>query len=263
MKLRTPYGTMQTKAGCDISRSLQFNNDLPQAFSAPPPTTQPVRLGNFIGSVAEGGSCNVLQLSLIPHCNGTHTEGVGHIAKEPLPLPWDNRTVFIPALLLTLTPAQGKDSQGTYEPAPQENDWIIGVAELARAIGAFSEFPTQALVVRTKMPEGVEPPAIPAYFGNDAISLITRAGIDHLLFDQPSIDRLDDGGLLSNHFLFWNVNRETREIDEQQSHKTITELITVPDSLEDGPYMLNLQYPAFALDAAPSRPVLFKLNTEH
>jgi hypothetical protein len=37
-------------------------------------------------------------------------------------------------------------------------------------------------------------------------------------------------------------------------------MIFVPSSVEDGAYLLNLQIPAFVSDAAPSRPILFKIN---
>ena len=41
--------------------------------------------------------------------------------------------------------------------------------------------------------------------------------------------------------------------------RTITEMIFVEDAIQDGVYLLNLQAPAFASDAAPSRPVIFEL----
>ncbi len=40
------------------------------------------------------------------------------------------------------------------------------------------------------------------------------------------------------------------------------ELALVPAQLEDGPYLLDLQVPAFAADAAPSRPVLYRLTEQ-
>jgi hypothetical protein len=41
---------------------------------------------------------------------------------------------------------------------------------------------------------------------------------------------------------------------------TITELIYVPNAVEDGRYLLNLQIAPFAADASPSRPLLFKYS---
>jgi len=37
-------------------------------------------------------------------------------------------------------------------------------------------------------------------------------------------------------------------------------MIFIPSSMEDGTYLLNLQIPAFVSDAAPSRPILYKIN---
>jgi hypothetical protein len=39
----------------------------------------------------------------------------------------------------------------------------------------------------------------------------------------------------------------------------VTELAYVPEPVPDGLYLLDLQVPAFATDAAPSRPVIYPL----
>ena len=36
-------------------------------------------------------------------------------------------------------------------------------------------------------------------------------------------------------------------------------MIFVEDSIEDGKYLLNLHVPAFVSDAAPNRPIIYKL----
>jgi hypothetical protein len=41
----------------------------------------------------------------------------------------------------------------------------------------------------------------------------------------------------------------------------VTELAYVPDAVADGLYLLDLQVPAFGADAAPSRPVLYPLQS--
>jgi hypothetical protein len=40
---------------------------------------------------------------------------------------------------------------------------------------------------------------------------------------------------------------------------TITEFIYVPNAVEDGEYFLNLQIAPFENDAAPSKPILYKI----
>jgi hypothetical protein len=42
---------------------------------------------------------------------------------------------------------------------------------------------------------------------------------------------------------------------------TITELAFVPDAIEDGRYLLQLQLPAIAGDAVPSRPLLYSVQS--
>ena len=74
-----------------------------------------------------------------------------------------------------------------------------------------------------------------------------------MLIDQPSIDKEFDEGKLLAHRAFWNY---PNEID---SKKTITELIGIPDHVEDGRYLLNLTLANIENDAVPSRPIIYKL----
>ena len=71
------------------------------------------------------------------------------------------------------------------------------------------------------------------------------------------IDRLFDGGHLSNHRIFWNMRPGSFETDENtRIQSTVTEMIYIPDSVADGRYLLNLQIAPFEADCSPSRPVL-------
>jgi hypothetical protein len=100
----------------------------------------------------------------------------------------------------------------------------------------------------------------PPFFSNDAQEFIVETGFKHLLTDLPSIDRMFDEGKLSNHRIFWKVEPGSFEVNEQSRlNSTITEMIYVPDEIKDGEYILNLQIAPFASDAAPSRPLLFKV----
>ena len=86
-------------------------------------------------------------------------------------------------------------------------------------------------------------------------------GFRHLLVDLPSIDRLFDEGKLLNHRMFWKVNPGAFETNaETRTNSTVTELVYVPNEVPDGEYLLNLQIAPFASDAAPSRPVLFRVS---
>ena len=84
------------------------------------------------------------------------------------------------------------------------------------------------------------------------------SGVHHLLVDLPSVDRLFDEGKLNNHHHFWGFERGA-DIPETALSKSITEMVYIPDTLQDGSYLLNLQFAAFQSDAAPSRPLLYSL----
>ena len=92
----------------------------------------------------------------------------------------------------------------------------------------------------------------------DAMEYLVSLGLKHLLVDTPSVDRLFDDGHLSAHNIFWET--KGKELNPNTQNKTITEMIFVPSSVEDGSYLLNLQIPAFVSDAAPSRPIIYKIN---
>lgn len=81
-----------------------------------------------------------------------------------------------------------------------------------------------------------------------------KGGIRHLLIDLPSVDREKDEGKLSAHKAFWNYPGDAVRHDA-----TITELIFVENSVQDGLYLLNLQLLNLQLDVSPSRPLLYKL----
>lgn len=98
------------------------------------------------------------------------------------------------------------------------------------------------------------------FFSLDAIKHVVSLGVKHLLVDIPSVDRVDDEGRLIVHRIFWNVPPGKHDIDPDTcSLNTISEMIYVPSEIVDGLYLLNLQIPAFATDAAPSRPLLYRI----
>src|SRR5438445_4483268 len=66
----------------DISLPLRFDGLQPNAYGAEPATSTACEYGDLVGDTRRGGSCNFERVTLIPHCNGTHTECVGHITVE-------------------------------------------------------------------------------------------------------------------------------------------------------------------------------------
>ena len=90
------------------------------------------------------------------------------------------------------------------------------------------------------------------------MNYIVDLGVKHLLVDMPSVDRLFDDGILSAHNIFWETKE--KKLNVNSLNKTITEMIFVPNNIKDGKYLLNLQFAPFVADAAPSRPILYKIN---
>jgi hypothetical protein len=93
----------------------------------------------------------------------------------------------------------------------------------------------------------------PPYFLKEAIEIMQQKKIIHLLTDLPSVDKEKDDGKLLAHHTFWNYPEKI------EAHKTITELIFVPNSVCDGLYLLNLMIAPFENDASPSKPVLYEI----
>lgn len=247
----------------DIAIPVRFDDVQLSAFGAPPARMRAYEAGSFVGAVGRGGSCNCETYTITPHCNGTHTECIGHITGTRIAVKDVIRDSLLAATLITVTPSEPLEN---YEPAPQPGDRMITRAALERALKSATPGFMEALIIRTA-PNGADKrtrdygAAMPAYLSHEAMALIAGLPVRHLLVDVPSVDRLDDGGRLGNHRIFWNVAPQAREAPP--SPKTITELVYVPDEVKDGAYLLNLQVAAFDADAAPSRPLLYEVSHDN
>ena len=260
---------INTTEQLDISIPLNFNGEQPNAYGVEKARASVCESETLIGDTRRGGSCNFEQVIFIPHCNGTHTECVGHITHERISVRDCLQDAFIPAFLISVEPEIPQQTNETYAVELNENDKLITRKALENGIRntgneKVAEDFFQALIIRT-LPndeskltrEYLE--TVPPFFSIEALEFISELQIKHLLVDLPSIDRIFDGGKLSNHRIFWNVGQGAFEINENSSiYNTITELIYVPDKIKDGSYLLNLQIAPFASDASPSRPLLFE-----
>ena len=256
----------------DISIPLQFNGAQPNAYGVERATSTPCEAGELVGDTRRGGSCNFEQYQFIPHCNGTHTECVGHITRKRISVRDCLKDVFIPSVLITVVPENASESSETYTVKLSNDDKLITRKAIEKALvnveNPKSQIPnpkSHGLIIRT-LPNDESKltktylEEIPPFFSTEAIEYIKEIGINHLLVDTPSIDRIFDQGMLSNHRIFWNVGQGEFEISEASLiHNTITELIYVPNEIADGSYLLNLQIAPFSADASPSRPILFKI----
>ncbi|GGK83211.1 cyclase family protein [Rufibacter glacialis] len=231
----------------DISLPLAPGPENVNCFWAEPVQVETITVGSFVGSVALGGSTNYQRVHLTPHGNGTHTECYGHISPDPAATLDQclDRFLFV-AQVVSVTPRV------------QENGDAVVMAEEVQA-QLDPQFLPEALVVRT-LPNGGEKRTAqysgtnPTYLEPSLAQYLAQHGIEHLLLDLPSVDREEDGGALLAHHAFWQYPFKTR------THATITELIFVPDAVEDGWYLLNLQVTSLVLDASPSKPVLYALT---
>jgi len=235
---------------------LLFDGAQPQFFGAARARASPYQGEGFVGNTAQGGSCNVSEINLVPHCNGTHTENVGHIVQTTVPVCASVEQGLMPALVVSVTPTIDTET----------GDLVISRESLLDGMEDANLNDVSALVVRT-LPNNVSKKSlnygdqyVPSYFANDALRHIVNMGFQHLLVDMPSIDRMHDEGRLSNHRLFWDVlPGATDGTAATKTDKTITEMIFVDDSVADGLYLLDLQVPRWHSDAAPSNPVLYPL----
>ena len=256
----------------DLSIPLEFDGPQPNHFGAPPASARPLTAGGFVGDTRRGGSCNCDVLELTPHCNGTHTECVGHLTGERLSVAERAREPLLDALLLSVETPAAHHSDETADPAPQPGDRLVTAAALAQAAARLGPDDraraSDALVIRTlpndasKRHRRYEGPALPPFLSLEAITWIVERGVRHLLVDLPSIDRSHDEGRLAGHRAFWGLAPgATTAATAERPEATITELVYVPDDVPDGRYGLSLQIAPFRLDAAPSRPLLFPLET--
>lgn len=250
----------------DLSIPMHFDGVQPNFFGAPAATANTLTAGSFIGDVNRGGSCNCSSYSLTPHCNGTHTECVGHVAADPVAIRDISIEHLSPALLITVTPESAEATRESSHPAPQPGDRLITQKALQSSAGAQIEPGYRALVIRTspndssKRHRNYDAGPVPPYFSAQAMRWIVEQNIRHLVVDLPSLDRSADEGRLTAHRIFWGMPPDaTDSMAATRRYGTVTEFAYIDNSIPDGKYLLNLQVPPFMSDAAPSRPILYPL----
>lgn len=246
-------------AGRCIGIPLCFGGPQPSAFGLPAATSRVVEAGSFVGDTRRGGGANCETVTLNPHGNGTHTECVGHILDERVPVA--QALSGAPLLASVLTAPLVDEGE----------DRVVDAAALKGALEEAQPGFLEALVLRVRGVEasvdsrytGQNPP----YVGAQAMAVIRQAGVQHLLLELPSVDREEDAGALEAHHIFWSVPLGRHDYqgvapqeEAQGRRRTITEMILLPEALEDGPWWLQLQIPGFMLDAAPSRPILYPVE---
>lgn len=233
----------------DISIPLINSEANPIAWYIDAPKIEPVRFGEWVGKVGEGSSTNFNNIFFNPHGHGTHTECLGHITKTFYSINQSLKTFFFTAQLISVTPEVHGE------------DLIITQKQIEQLLGKNAP---EALVIRT-LPNKEEKlhkkysHTNPPYLEEAAAQYIREIGIQHLLIDLPSVDREEDEGRLVAHKAFWNVKDVMNVNEDARFYATITEMIFVPEEIEDGDYFLNIQIASFENDASPSKPILYKI----
>ncbi|GAA0874285.1 cyclase family protein [Wandonia haliotis] len=250
MRLRISHNEyIETSEGIDLSIELTNKTHNPRAWYVDLPEFEPVRANGFTGSVAEGGSVNFRNIAFNPHGHGTHTECLGHISREVESINTHLKEFWFTAQVITVTPRK------RHHPDEGVEDNVITLDQIQKS----AEIHAEAIIIRTLPNPESKKSAIysgtnPPYFDAEIADYLVSRGVKHLLVDLPSVDREVDAGVLDFHHRFWCYPNTPR------FDATITELIYVPETVNDGIYMLNLQVAAFDNDAAPSRPVLFTIQ---
>lgn len=120
---------LDLKNPIDISIPLRFDGQQPNAYGVENASASACEYGELIGDTRRGGSCNFERITFIPHCNGTHTECVGHITNERISVRVCLVDVMMPALLVSVEPEMSNgdllltrsrlENAGVQSPLPQ------------------------------------------------------------------------------------------------------------------------------------------------
>ncbi|TYA69956.1 cyclase family protein [Seonamhaeicola marinus] len=227
----------------DISIAIDMSKKNINAWYVDDPKIFPENIEGEIVKVSEGAVVNFNNIHFNPHAHITHTECVGHITNEIHSVNKNLRHYFFVAEVVTVAPENDGD------------DFFISAKQLKTALRNKKR---DAIVIRT-LPNLLEKKSKgysntnPPFLLEEAAQYLKEKGIKHLLIDLPSVDKERDEGKLLAHNAFWNTKGQLR-LDA-----TITEFIYVPNTVEDGEYLLNLMIAPFENDATPSKPILYQI----
>lgn len=229
----------------DISIPLVEGLETVNCFYAPPMSVSPVIAGDFVGDTQKGGPVNFMNVKLNPHGNGTHTECLGHVAKERYTINQCLKEFHFIAELVSVYPER------------VNGDKIITKKILEQATRNHNQ--SKAIIIRTYPNDDLKlktnySGANPTYMEVEAIQYVLECGFEHLLIDLPSVDREEDGGKLAAHKTFWEYP------NNPQTQRTISELIYVPNDIKDGLYFLQIQIASFEIDVSPSKIVIYQVE---
>lgn len=257
---------MDLASGLPIAIPLDPHGDQPSFFAGAPARARPLRSGDYVGDVSQGGSCNAEIIEFVPHCHGTHTECMAHLNKDSgsvLEL-IDQKPCL--ARLVTLQGSPAEQCRDNYAVELDPGEILLTLNELRSQVELASGPGIDALLIRT-MPNEVEKmtrdyalnPVYPV-LSSEAIGWLAAHELKHLLLDTPSLDRAHDQGLMANHRCWWGMAPNIPVGEFPPGRRSVTEMMFVPDDVQDGHYWLNLELQPLVSDATSSRPVIYPVE---
>jgi len=257
--------TVDLASGRSLAIMLDPHGSQPSFFASQPASAKALHHDDYIGSVRQGGSCNAEVIQFAPHCHGTHTEGSGHISEQQLPV----QEIIYPtptlARLITLTDTALADCEEHVPGQAPSSTPLLTLAQIINRLDHQSLAHVEALLVRTlPNPEDKtrrDYAAEPVYpvFSSEALTWLSSQPLKHLLVDTPSLDPAHDQGRLTNHRQWWGGNARLEEDGLDPRRRSVTEMIYVPDDIQDGAYWLHLELSPILSDACSSRPVIYPM----
>ena len=133
----------------DISIPLQFNGEQPNIYDVEGAESRAYEKDGFVGDTRRGGGCNFEKVSMITHCNGTHTECIGHLTHKRFSIQEQLKDSLIPASLISISPEKASHNSDQYEPAKEAEDWFISKQTLEEALVKHIAGFNKALIIRT------------------------------------------------------------------------------------------------------------------
>ena len=132
-----------------IAIPLNFDGAQPNAYGVERAISKPFEAGALVGDTRRGGSCNFEQVKFIPHCNGTHTECVGHITHARISVHDCLRDAFSPAYLISVEPENAGETAESYPAEFGENDKLITRKSLEKYRSQITDHKSEAVSIRT------------------------------------------------------------------------------------------------------------------
>ena len=151
------------------------------------PEIVPFKDATFVADAAKGSPVNFKQLSFYPHAHGTHTETVGHISTQNIPITAIAFPLLQAAYVLNCTvEKRGEDELITRENLPADLPEVV-------VLNSGKTYPRNHNFSNTNAP----------YLCSSLVTNLLDKGVKHLLLQEPSVDKEKDDGALQNHKAFW------------------------------------------------------------